>query len=115
MANKNTQNQAPSIGRAVHYVLLVGLRPGEHRPATIVRVNEADTVNLAVQRDGPNDRDEPGVELPSVFWVGTVYQDDSEQPAFGTYHFPEYVEPQTAAQTAAAVDYVSPLILKPND
>src|SRR5471032_613438 len=90
------QQQVPSIGRVVHFVLPAGRNKGEHRPAIIVRVWEAaahpqghpdNLVQLQVFTDGSND----GEEYKSgTHWATSVHHDASGTE-FGTYHFPEYV------------------------
>ncbi len=78
-------NPLPTVGRKVLYVMPAdSLRPGEVRPADVVRVNQ-DTVNLMVQLDGPNDN-LPGPDMTLVRWVGSASH-DQDGKAFGTWHW----------------------------
>ncbi|MGA9771664.1 MAG: hypothetical protein WBV94_21720 [Blastocatellia bacterium] len=74
-------------GRIVHFVLPDGPRIGEHRPAIITKVWNADpgTVNLQVFMDGL--RDNGG----TTRWFSSVLPDE-ENKREGTWHFPERVE-----------------------
>ncbi len=79
-----SQLQKPSIGRIVHYVM----PDKQHRPAIIVRVwgdSDSAAVQLQVFTDGRNDESE------NVIWKTSVTQDVSEDPQFGTFHFPERI------------------------
>jgi hypothetical protein len=92
---------APSIGDQCHYVLEAGWSQGQHRPAIIVRVWGTDpgaAVNLLVFVDGSNDQfpnnDPPG-GVPLVLWRTSKLRDDDMAP--GTWHWPEYPDPELPA------------------
>ncbi len=84
--------QKPSIGRLVHYVLESGPCTGQHRPALIVRVwgdLPTSAVQLQVFTDSPTSEDSNDC-LPPVMWATSRLQDASgEKP--GTWHWPERV------------------------
>ncbi len=96
---KPKTEQAPSVGRVVHYVM----PNGRHRPATIVEVfeNFKDMVNLQVLLDGPNDpspfsgNPNSNYATAASQWCGSVYRDEIDK-LVGTYHFPEYVPAREA-------------------
>lgn len=74
-------------GRIVHYVLPGDYaKPGEHRPAIIVKVwnKETGSVNLQVFMDGTNDNLYDG--RLAIWTTSVVY---SEEPKPGTWHWPE--------------------------
>ena len=86
--------QVPSIGRVVHFVLPDSSRyAGEHRPAVIVKVWDADPkpnsmVQLQVFTDGSNDGE---LYKSGLFWATSVhYADPSENKGY-SWHWPEYV------------------------
>ncbi len=86
--------QLPSIGRIVHYVLEDGPNAGEHRPAIIVKVwgppdgqpTPTTACQLQVFTDSPggevyND------QLPPVLWKSSRSQGTGP----GSWHWPEHV------------------------
>lgn len=89
------QQQVPSIGRPVHYVLPFGPHKGESRPATIVRVWSDTCVNLQVFLDGSNDEEPNG--LP-IIWKTSVKHEPLEKHEYGTWHWPPYVPPVAVAE-----------------
>lgn len=68
--------QAPTVGRQVHYVF----ENGEVRPATVVRVWGPETVNLQVLLDGANDRGLGGTDL---VWKTSVVYDEGGTSLLG--------------------------------
>lgn len=88
-------DQQPSIGRMVHYVLDSEFKnPGEHRPATIVRIWSGGFVNLLVQIDGGNDDPRYDAANPQlVKWITSV-QFDPTATNLRSWHWPEFVPPK---------------------
>ena len=80
-----------NIGEVVHYVLPSGPSMGEHRPAIVVRVWDAQAglVNLQVFLDGSND----GYSYNrTCIWVTNVTHSDTGET--GTWHPIEPVPPE---------------------
>lgn len=82
------EQQTPSIGRIVHYVLNAGRNAGEHRPAIIVRVWPGDLVNLQVFPDSNEDGTSNDC-LPVPMWQTSIRFD--ADGANHTWHWPERV------------------------
>jgi hypothetical protein len=77
----------PSIGRTVHYVLF----PGEHRPATVLRIHDDNSLSLMVTLDGLNDTrrlNESSHIVGFQFWVPDAKEDPAGF-ALGSWHWPE--------------------------
>lgn len=90
------QQQVPSIGRIVHYILPAGPKKGEHRAAIVVRVWSDECVNLRVFLDGSNDYAHEHLPhyntvLSGDLWVTSANHAGGEKHEFGTWHWPEYV------------------------
>jgi len=86
-------NQAPSVGRIVHFILPDGQYPGDHRPAIIVKIWDAEPtidsmVQLQVFTDGSNDGD---AYKSGLFWATSVHYADPSENKFYTWHWPEFV------------------------
>lgn len=85
-ATAKTEEPVPTVGRIVHYVLPSDehcRNIGQHRPAVIVKVWSAGSVNLQVFTDGTND-------YPfdhGMMWRTSVPH--SEQAELGSWHWPE--------------------------
>ena len=79
------QEQAPTIGRIVHYVVDRNLE--EHRPAIVVHVHGDTMCNLQVFIDGPRDTD---LSFPNsgTFWASFI-KNDEDYKETGTWHWPE--------------------------
>lgn len=75
-------------GRIVHFVMDKGTHKGEHRPAMIARIWNAETgyVNLWLFQDGTNDGEEFS-DRPT--WVTSVNYSDAKEPR--TWHWIEQV------------------------
>ena len=89
-----SDTQVPSVGRIVHFVMPDSSRyPGEHRPAVIVKVWDADPkpdsmVQLQVVTDGSNDGD---LYKSGLFWATSVHYADPLENTGYTWHWPEFV------------------------
>lgn len=92
---KQINTPRPTIGSLVHYVLGNGRHPGEHRPATIVKIwGEATAgytpaVQLQVLTDGTNDFEHGQNGANGLLWATSVSY--SEEPKPYTWHWPENV------------------------
>lgn len=87
--------QKPSIGRVVHYVLPKGPRAGEHRAAMITSGWDGPNQNLTVWLDQPTDLPD-GVGGDGSWFLrawsapyGENQPDGTYEP--GTWHWPERV------------------------
>jgi hypothetical protein len=81
----------PTIGRIVHYVM-TDEAAGKIRPAIVVAVVDATTLNLQVFSDGENDG---GNHRGNVRHRTLVAHDAAGAP--GTWHWPEHVATQVKA------------------
>jgi hypothetical protein len=85
-------DQIPSIGRSVHFVLDSGPNKGEHRPAVIVKTwgdLPTSAVNLQVFTDS-NPLETSNDCLPPVLWKTSVVQDPTGKKPY-SWHWPERV------------------------
>jgi len=80
-------DQAPSIGRIVHYVLTEGTHKGEHRPAIVVRCEdpESNKVDLQVFHLGAQD----GIDATPLIVFSVV--SDPTGSVQRSWHWPERV------------------------
>jgi hypothetical protein len=78
-------------GRIVHYVLQSGRNTGEHRPAIIVKVWNANRaygmVNMQVFTDGTNDYLHTDPWSSGIAWATSVHYSETKEP--GTWHWIE--------------------------
>lgn len=87
--------QQPEIGQIVHYVLPDGHYPGEHRPAFVVKVWGATSVNLQVFVDGSDDY----ADYNGTLWATSVSLDPTGTQ-LRSWHWPEFVPLQISEPTA---------------
>lgn len=81
-------DRVPRIGEVVHFVLSRGNNAGSHRPAIVVGVRNAYTVDLQVFSNGTKGSLPQGDGTPNVFWNPGCVQDEQGHTC-GTWHFPE--------------------------
>jgi hypothetical protein len=81
------EEQRPSAGRIVHYVLIEGTHKGEHRPAIVVRCEDPDSrkVDLQVFHMGVQD----DITANPLIVFGVKYQPEGTDPR--SWHWPERV------------------------
>lgn len=93
MAQNTSGAQKPSIGRIVHFVLDGGPNKGQHRPAMIVRIWDANPtihslVQLQVFTDGSNDGE---LYRSGLYWATSVHYADPSENKIYSWHWPERI------------------------
>lgn len=81
--NNRKDSMKPTVGRLVHYVIP---HSGTHRPAIVTSVHSATCVDLHVFS---YDINEVGYKTPCILCGNSVVQDQSDDPALHTWHWPE--------------------------
>jgi hypothetical protein len=79
-----TMEQAPSIGRIVHYVLTEGTHKGEHRPAIVLRCEEQ-KIDVHVFTLGIHD----GIDANPLIVFSVYFDSTGTVPR--SWHWPERV------------------------
>lgn len=88
-----SQQQQPSVGRIIHYVLKEGRSAGQHRPGIIVNTFDGSGphVNARIFLDWSNDAgNEFNKELEGHAF-SCPHDPEGNMP--GSWHFPEFVPP----------------------